>query len=114
MQPIHVFKAAGLKALDMLIAALLLFNAGFVFVPIIAGSPAWVAVIFFAGAIPIAVIWMVLPRRFEVWRDRLVIVFPVLFRWSLPFDTIERVEVAKWWHAYGFMGARFASNARQS
>jgi hypothetical protein len=35
-------------------------------------------------------------------------------RWTLSFDTIESVEIARWWHAYAFMGVRFASNPGKS
>jgi hypothetical protein len=114
MEPVHIFKAAGLKALDLVIAGMLLFSMGIVVALLIIGYPAWVSVLFLGGAVPAAIIWMLLPRRFEVWPDRIVIVFPVLFRWNLPFDSIESVDLAKWWHAYAFMGTRLASSPGSS
>jgi hypothetical protein len=81
---------------------------------LLTGVPVGVSLLFFIAFLPCALIWLLLPRRFEIWRDRLVIVFPVLMRWDLHFETIESVEVAQWWHAYAFMGVRLASSPGKS
>ena len=114
MQRAHVFKAAGLTVLNLVLGILLLTDVVVVVALLIVGVPGWISLLFFVSFLPAAVIWFILPRRFEVWHDRLVIVFPVLLRWSLSFETIETVEIARWWHAYAFMGVRFASNPRRS
>lgn len=54
-------------------------------------------------------IWLILPRRYEVWPDHLRIVFPV-WRWDIPFDTISAVKPARWWATYGYNGVRFATS----
>jgi hypothetical protein len=114
MQPVHIFKAAGLSVLNLVIGVLLLADVAVVVALLVVGVPGWVSLLFFVSFLPAALIWLILPRRFEIWDDRLVIVFPVLARWSLPFETIEAVEEARWWHAYAFMGVRFASSPGQS
>jgi hypothetical protein len=114
MQPVHIFKAAGLSVLNLVIGVLLLADVAVVVALLVVGVPGWVSLLFFVSFLPAALIWLLLPRRFEIWDDRLVIVFPVLARWSLPFETIEAVETARWWHAYAFMGVRFASSPGQS
>jgi hypothetical protein len=114
MQHTQVFKAAGLTVLNLVIGLLLLADLIVVIGLLVAGVPGWISLLFFVSFLPAALIWFILPRRFEVWHDRLVIVFPVVMRWTLSFDTIETVEVARWWHAYAFMGVRFASNPGKS
>lgn len=53
-------------------------------------------------------IWVILPRSFEVYDDRLVIVFP-WWRWNIGMDSIELVREGKGYQAYGYFGVRFAS-----
>jgi len=114
MQPVYVLKAAGLKLLNLVVGVAILVEAAILGGLMVSGVPAPVAVLFLVGFLPLALVWLLLPRRFEIWRDRLVIVFPVLVRWNLPFDTIESVEVARWWHPYAFMGVRVASSPGKS
>jgi hypothetical protein len=114
MEPTYVFKAAGLRTLSAILVALFVIDFAIVIGLLIVGVPSWISLLFFVTVLPAAIIWLVIPRRFEVWRDRLVIVFPILVRWSIPFDTIASVEIAKWWHAYAFMGVRLASNPGRS
>jgi hypothetical protein len=53
-------------------------------------------------------IWAILPRQFEVYDDRLVLVFP-LWRWDIGIDSIEVVRDATALQAYAYNGIRFAS-----
>ena len=46
--------------------------------------------------------------RFEVYADRLLIVFPFT-RWSIPFDSINELRPAAWWKVFYFHGANFVS-----
>jgi hypothetical protein len=114
MQPVYDMKAAGLKLLSVVLGVAILVEGVILVGLLVAGVPAPIAVLFLIGLLPCALIWLLLPRRFEIWRDRLVIVFPVLVRWNLHFDTIESVEAAKWWHPYAFMGVRVASSPGKS
>jgi hypothetical protein len=114
MEPNYVFRAAGLHGLRGILYALLAIDVVVILGLLIVGVPTWLSLLFFLTVLPLVVIWLVIPRHFEVWRDRLVIAFPVLVRWNLPFETIASVEIAKWWHAYAFMGVRLASNPARS
>jgi hypothetical protein len=100
--------------MSTLIGALALVDVTIVIALLVAGVPGAISLLFLVAVLPAAVIWLVLPRSFEVWGDRLVIVFPVLFRWTLPFETVATAREAKWWHAYAFMGVRLASNPGMS
>ena len=71
----------------------------------------WISLIVVGAVFPL--LWLILPRRYEVWPDDLRIVFP-LWRWRIGFDSIERVETAKVWQPYGFWGIRFATNPAQA
>jgi hypothetical protein len=61
----------------------------------------------------IGLIWLILPRRYEVWQGRLRLVFPV-WSWSIPFKTIHMVREGQWYEAYGFIGIRFATAPSQA
>ena len=60
-----------------------------------------------------ALIWLILPRRYEVWRDRLELVFPA-WRWRIAFESIEVVREARPFEAYAFLGVRFATAPSQT
>jgi hypothetical protein len=109
-QPTYVVRGSGVRHMSALIAVMALSETVVVAALLLAGVPAGISLLFFVAFLPAGLIWLLLPRRFEVWPDRLVIVFPLRVRWSLPFETIAEVKPAKWWHAYAFMGVRFASN----
>jgi hypothetical protein len=61
----------------------------------------------------VGLIWLILPRRYEIWPDRLRIVF-LLGGWDIPLDGIESVHPGRWYQAYGFMGVRFATAPGQT
>ena len=61
----------------------------------------------------VALIWLILPRRYEVWPDRLRIVFPV-WGWDIRYEGIETVRAGRWYEAYGFAGVRFATAPSQT
>jgi hypothetical protein len=71
--------------------------------------PLWGALVLLLPMMVIAVlVWAILPRSFEVYDDRLVIVFPA-WRWDIGLETIEGVKDARWFQPYAFSGVRFAS-----
>jgi hypothetical protein len=59
-------------------------------------------------ALTFAVIFLVVPRRLEVWPDRLVIVFTP-WRWRLPFETVAGARQANTWSAFGYWGVRLST-----
>jgi hypothetical protein len=61
----------------------------------------------------VGLIWLILPRRYEIWPDRLRIVF-LLGGWDIALDGIESVHPGRWYQAYGFMGVRFATAPGQT
>jgi hypothetical protein len=60
-----------------------------------------------------AVIFLVVPRRLEVWPDCLVIVF-ALWRWQLPFETVAAARQANTWSAFGYWGVRLSTAPKAS
>ena len=60
-----------------------------------------------------ALVWLIIPRRYEVWPDSLRIVFPA-FQWDIRFETIEGVRETSWWEPYAFAGVRFATSPGQA
>jgi hypothetical protein len=63
------------------------------------------AVIF---VLTVVLIWPILPQRYEVWSDRLSLIFP-LWRWDLALDSIANVRAATRWEPFAFAGWRFAT-----
>src|SRR5690606_10748805 len=61
----------------------------------------------------ILIVWLILPRRYEIWPDHLRIVFP-LGGWDVPYEGIQAVRAGHWWEAYGFAGVRFATAPSQT
>jgi hypothetical protein len=61
----------------------------------------------------VAVVWLILPKRYEIWPDSVRLVFP-LWGWDVRFETIESLRPSSWWEAYGFMGVRFATHPAQA
>jgi hypothetical protein len=60
-----------------------------------------------------ALVWLVLPRRYEIWPERLRIVFPV-GRWDIGFDTVASTHAARWWQPFAYVGFRFATAPGQA
>ena len=61
----------------------------------------------------LAFVSLILPRRYEVWPDRLRIVFPA-WSWNIEYAGIESVRPGRWYEAYGFWGMRFATAPSQT
>jgi hypothetical protein len=64
-------------------------------------------------ALTLAGIFLLGPRRLEVWPDRLVIVF-VLWRWRLAFETVAEARPARTWSAIGYWGVRLSTGPAAS
>src|SRR5687768_16471177 len=114
-EPRLVMPAPGVKWLNRIILGFLAL-----YVVIVAGLAV-------SGALPLGyallsccgilvapmLLWGILPRRFEIYYDRLVIVFG-FGRWNIGFDSIEIVREAKPWQAYAYWGMRFATSPKQA
>ena len=114
MKPLFVAKAGGIRVAPPVLMALtaVLLAAGIVTLAVIPESTGiWVSLLAVGAVFPL--LWLIVPRRYEVWPDSLRLVFP-LWRWRIGFESIERVETAKVWQPYGFWGIRFATNPAQA
>jgi hypothetical protein len=60
-----------------------------------------------------ALVFFIVPVRYEIWSDRLAIVFP-LARWQIPLDTVAEARKAELWKAFGYFGVRFATSPAAS
>ncbi|MBM3945347.1 MAG: hypothetical protein FJ317_07670 [SAR202 cluster bacterium] len=63
--------------------------------------------------IPVALVfWFMLPRRYELWPDRLQIVLGWPVRLAIPLTTITEVRSAEVVTAFVYWGIRFATSLR--
>ena len=53
-----------------------------------------------------------IPKRYEIYTDRLRIVF-LLSRLDVMYATIDEVRKGRWWHVWGYWGLRFATVPRR-
>lgn len=115
MRPLFTMPSGGMRGLNL---ALVLTTVGLILAgvgstaawPSEAG-PIWLTVV--SGLATVAFIWVILPQRYEIWPDRLRIVF-LRWRWDLSFDTIDSAQPGKGWEAYAYAGVRFATSPGQS
>ena len=112
MEPLYSTLPGGMRLLNAIIA-LLLRMAVVIAVGLLAFVSALSAAITFASIATFALIWLILPRRYEVWPDHLRLVFPA-WGWDLPYEGIETVRAGRWYEAYGFAGVRFAMAPSQT
>jgi hypothetical protein len=113
--PLYVASAAGTRWLE-----LILIGASIVSVVLAVGlnvpgeeyaALGWIIV---AIVLPTdAILWIVIPRRYELYADRLRIEF-TFFGWDIPFSSIESARPALWWHAYAYAGIRLATSPGQA
>lgn len=66
-----------------------------------------------ASALTFGLLYLLIPRRYEVFADRMAVVF-VWRRWEIPYETIESVRAAAQLYAYAYIGVRFATAPSQS
>ena len=74
----------------------------------------WALIIGVASALTFGLLFVLVPRRYEIWRDRLVLVF-LWRRWNVPFETMQGANPARTLNAYGYLkGVRFATAPSRS
>jgi hypothetical protein len=65
------------------------------------------------SAATLTLVFLLIPRRYEVWPNRLVLVF-LWRRWQIPFESLEEARPANPLFGYGYLGLRFATAPSQS
>ena len=58
-------------------------------------------------------IWAILPRRYELYDDRLVMVFG-FWRWNIGLDSLELAQPATSLQSYSYWGMRFSTKPSQA
>jgi hypothetical protein len=109
-QPLYQTRAAGTRLLRVFLLVSCILVLALIIVGILIQPNQLVIWLTVAASslMPVLLVWLVVPEGFEVWPDRLRLVFP-LFGWDLRIDTIESVQPARWWQSYAFRGIRFAT-----
>lgn len=109
-EPRLVMPAAGVSWVNGIVGLMLAVEAVLLIaLTVIVGMPFWAAFVSLASIGLVALlIWAIVPRTYEVYDDRLVLVF-ALWRWNIGMDSIELAQPASWWKSYGYWGVRFAT-----
>ncbi len=111
MEPIFVTRQSGVRLLNVV---LLVVGAGVVVacLGIVLIEPdAWFAALatLISMLVLLVFIWNILPARYEIFSDRLVLVFP-FYRWNIALADISSERPVKWWESYAYWGFRFVTN----
>jgi hypothetical protein len=116
MEPIYVARAGGIRWINavLLISAVLLLAGGVIASITVPDEALEIWLVVVISLATIVFIWIILPRRYEVWPDRLRIVFPLTLHWDLGFDTIASPRVARSYEPYAYNGLRFATAPGQA
>jgi hypothetical protein len=114
-EPLFVMPAAGIRWVGLIVAAVLLIDVAIVAALIATEDvPPWVLLLVCSELLVVLlVLWLVIPRRFELHEDALVLAFP-LFHWRIPLETIEVARPAQGWMPYAYWGMRFATAPGQA
>ncbi len=113
MEPLYVAKPGGMRLFGAILYGLIALDVVLTVVLLVLVNVSTALVTLVSMLAVYALIWAILPRRYEVWPDRLRIVFP-LFGWNIDYAGIETVRPGQWYEAYGFMGVRFATAPSQT
>ena len=113
MEPLYVARHGGLRLVNTIFALLIVTNVAITLVLLAFADTASAAITFACLLATLLIVWLILPRRYEVWPERLRIVFPV-WGWDIPYAGIKSVRAGRWYEAYGFAGVRFATAPSQS
>jgi hypothetical protein len=69
-------------------------------------------VVFVAFGLDCLVFWLVMPRRYEVWPDKVRVVLGWPMSWSIPMATIAEARPASAVTSYVYWGFRFATRLK--
>ncbi len=76
------------------------------------GEESGAAILFAVTPFVLGLFWAVLPRRVEVWTDRIRIVMGWPFSFNVPFDTVSEIRSARARDALIYGGLRFSPSVR--
>jgi hypothetical protein len=110
--PLYVTPAGGLRLFDTAFryaGILVVFVGGVLSLIVPEDGIAAVWITMALVLVTMGLIWLIVPRRYEVLPDRLRIVFRA-FRWDVRYDTVRDARPAAKWMAYGYWGMRFATS----
>jgi hypothetical protein len=115
VQPLHSSRAGGTKLLNAIFLAIPVIAMVFGLEALSTSSPdtavIWIAILVIL--VSFGCIRLILPDRYDVYADRLRLVFP-LWGWNLPFVTIREVRLSRWWEPFASLGFRFATSPGQA
>lgn len=65
-----------------------------------------------AAVLSTLLLWLVIPRSYELWPERLRIILggPLVF--NIPFGTVDQIMPGAGWEALAFRGLRFATSVK--
>ena len=66
----------------------------------------------FVSALVAAILWLLLPRRYELWPDRIRIVLGWRMGLNIPFEQIDDVHITRGSSAFVFWGLKFATSVK--
>ncbi len=113
MEPLYTAQPGGMRLINKLFAGLVILELTLTVILLVFADTASALVTFFSVVAVFIVIWVILPRRYELWPEHLRIVFP-FFGWNIDYAGIDTVRPGQWYEAYGFMGVRFATAPSQT
>ena len=113
MEPLYIAQAGGMRRFKAILLGLLAMDAVLVVALLLLVNGVAAAVTGISLVATVTVLLAILPRRYEVWPDRLRIVFPIR-GWDIRYEGIETVRAGRWYEAYGFAGLRFATAPSQT
>lgn len=106
--PLLTMRTGGLRVFDACFGLLALADVAIGLVLPVARP----AVLIGLGAL--LLVWAIVPRRLELYADRLRIVLPLRLHWDIGYDSIVEAREAAWWEPYAFMGVRLATAPSQA
>jgi hypothetical protein len=113
MEPLYSTPAGGIRLFDTIVRGLALIEIVVAVLLVLFDDAMAGVILFVSTTLALVLVWLILPRRYEVWRDHLRIVFPA-WGWDIPYKGIDTVRDIRWYEAYGFAGWRFATSPGQS
>jgi hypothetical protein len=113
MEPLYVTRPGGMRNFYLLLAAMLVLTVVVTVAMLVFGDTVPALVMGGLLVLTVVVIWVILPRRYELWPDHLSLVFP-LWTWKIDYEGIQTVREAAPLESYAFIGVRFATAPSQA
>lgn len=113
MEPLFTARPGGMRVLNAVLAALIGLDVVLAVILLVFANVSAALVTFGTMLLTVAIIWVILPKRYEVWPAHLRIVFP-MWGWNIDYAGIETVREAAALESYAFIGVRFATAPSQA